>query len=227
MQNSKFQLSVNRNNTYYTFPSPIQCVNIDNIIVKNMILNNSFYTVRKGFNSKIVINGATINIKEGTYSHFGLKTQLEDDINAVLGGFLVSFETYQDTYTISSNNNFSIDFTLSDPSTYRLLGFENQLYAGFNMYTSTQSPRLSDSYVKIRLSVDNQDVIFADDIILPIISQFRSNIVYYNEIGIEAFLLNSLDVQFTKMHILILDENNNEINLRNSIFYCLFEKIQN
>ena len=191
------------------------------IYLTQMVISLSFYSVRNGFNSKLHIDGTDLFIPEGTYSHLSLRDALRDVLTAYDPNFNVQFNGNQDKFTITRNTSFTIDFTLSDPSTYRLLGYNQTSLSGTSI-ESTNSPRLRDSFLKLQLETDSYEVRpYIKKIIFPIIGSFRDNMVYYDPNGTLALVGRG---QITKLKVSILDENDNLIDLRFGDYFLYFHK---
>ena len=228
-----FQVQTIQNDVEYAFQNNIQTSTYNSIYLKQMILSLSFYSIRTGFNSKLRVIDASNNIhdimlSEGSYTHLTLQSELQNQLNNTIGTqtFTVVFNPSRDTYTMTSNSNFQLDFLNSDPSTYRLIGFDKTVTLASTSHESTKSPRLRDNFIKLLLNINDANIrSINDSYIFPIVGSFKDNLIYYdNEFGIQVFEMIS-PTQINKIHVQIKDENDNLINLRNGFLYLFFEMV--
>ena len=192
--------------------------------LKTLMVSLTFYSIRSGFNSKLRINSTDIYITPGTYSHIGLQKEIQNQLDSAGMGINVSFATYQDQYTFSSTSTFTMDFTLSDPATYLLLGFNKDVYSGTTI-VSVNSPQLRDRYFRVRIRSNSEELVpVTTEVLFPVVGSFKDNLVYFDQqVGVPVMIARA-DGRFNQISIDILDINGQSIDIRGGLVYMLLER---
>lgn len=104
-------------------------------------------------NNEFDVNGSTITIPSVNYTAQTLRTELETQIQTVLPGASVTFDSVTKKYTIEDAAPFTLDFSVAN-SIGPALGFGTAVYAASNSYTSPGVVNLSiDKYMHITSSL--------------------------------------------------------------------------
>jgi len=192
------------------------------------VIPNVFYSVRAGFNSALVVTQGvttnTVNFEEGTYTHNELATEIATRLNTEFStsNYSCSFSNTKDIFTIdNTSDTFTLKFddTASDPNTYKLLGFDNSATTVGLTATGTNSPRIRDTFVYIRIDTfsGRSPIVKGKTkeygFILPIVGAYRKATIFRNPIGEPIRLFEPGDTT-DKIQVNVFDENGNNLDLR-------------
>jgi len=219
----------------YVLQQPVDVKDLTLMKMSQLLLANTFYSVRKGFNQTFTVTYNSIVkqivIDEGSYTSTSLASLLEFTLNANFGlnSFTVGFDENLDVLIIEASLDFIFDFSQStdDNFTFRLLGFKQlKVYNSVaKILMSEFSPRLRDQYIFLDITIDTSlgQKLYIDNnsnkysLQIPVIGEFRDNIFFYNTVAdLSLYWFNTGSTKLLNtIYVKVYDQNNQILNLRN------------
>lgn len=226
---SNFRTSGSSTDFLYEFKPQVKGI-YPNVSMSQLILTNTFYSVRQGFNASIRVQTATelktVTITEGTYTGAQLAGTMQTAFNNVFSStWTITFNRPQDQFVFTYPESFSLLFadSLSDPSAYRLLGFDNVNTASSTSISSSQSPVLRDNYFFLRFLFNDQGLSnnrleaggTRFDVLVPNTAQIGENILFFNNIVPLGIIERRDSTAIYNVKVQLLDNQGNILNNRN------------
>ena len=227
---SKFSINIDINTPFIT-----------DVVLSSIEIPNTFYTYTPDRdNVSFIITTyddikISINIPSGSYTSDLMLNCIQESFEHIEKNknitqtFKISFNEISSKVTISSNHNFSLDFTNNTiySSLGKTLGFINNIYTENNTYTSESILNvIGEQYVYLLINnwgsvyMSNTKKIIAFAKI--ILNQQKTYVVYYNSVNfITKNYIFKLPEKIQTLNISLIDKYGNLLEMNQNFSFTL------
>ena len=208
--------------------------NVNKIIVDNIIIPNSIYTVDATNNTLYFFDASSRScvLTSGVYTSVNLASEIQTKMNASTTGrtYTVSFNSTTNKMTLTvSTGTFYLDFTNST-SPAILMGFNAlSLTSTLSSFTSTNSVNLSIPYLTIKISDLTTNITTANSSDFNVVVPFKSNTgeINYFSSNSDFVMVNNIniDFNFNVLKIKLIRNNGNDVYL-NGLDWSMLLRIE-